>query len=287
MGVDDRRPNVNALRLGLYLRVAREFLELSYEEAAARAGCDSDWLVRVETGYEWPSPVQVERMMKRYGIRAANMADIMIDLASRPDGPPWLAEHVGRMESERRDVVIMEAEASVIHTYGAAGVPQLAWAEELGRKALPWVFLDCDVDVEWALVAERQRYRAGGRRRVLDVIVDEGALMSLRGDPKVAEAQIRHLLELDADPDVTIRIAPWEAPMFEERACSFDVLEFPGVSDRIGLAHSALGTHFAHGDLWPIWKLIEEKAAATPAESREILQRFLTDVTTGRRDPRL
>lgn len=275
MPVDYRAPNINARRLGLYLRLTREFVELSYEEAAARVGCASEWLVRVETGFERPSPVEVERVLERYGVREANMAEVMIDLASRPDGPPWLAGHMDRLKASMRDVLIMESEASVIHTYGVQLVPELARAEPYARLLLPHVKLDCDVEVEWDLLRSRQRYRASGRPRLLDVMVDEGALTMPGVDPGVMAAQLRHLLELSAGAAGIVRVVPYDAAMYETRACPFDVLEFPGVNDRLSLVHTILGTDFGHGDLTDTWNFIREKSAISPDDSRDLMREIL------------
>ncbi|GAA2110650.1 helix-turn-helix domain-containing protein [Actinomadura alba] len=279
MPVDYRAPNINARRLGLYLRRTREFLELSYTEAAARVRCESEWLVRVETGFESPSPAEVERILERYQVREAKVAEVMIDLASRPHGPEWLEAHADRLTASKRDALIMESEASVIHSYGVQLVPYMARVESYARHLAPHLAPGCDVDVEWDLLNSRQRYRAGGRRRVLDVIIDERALTLPLTEPGVMAAQLRHLLDLGVSPDTTIRVVPSGAVFFEARACPFDVLEFPEIGDRLTLTHTALGTEFGYGDLTDTWILIEEKSAISPDDSRNLIHRLLAELT--------
>jgi transcriptional regulator with XRE-family HTH domain len=282
MPLDDRDPNINARRLGLYLRTIREFLELSYEEAASRVGCHSDWLVRVETGFAWPTPVEVERMMDRYQVRGATVAELVIDLASRPDGPAWLSIHAGRLAPSERDILIMESEASVIRTYGVLTVPYLARAEPYVRHLAGYAD---DVDAEWDLLDSRQRYRPGGRDRDLDVIIDEGALTLPLSEPRVMLAQLRHLLDLSTHPDTTIRLIPRGARFYEARANPFDVLEFPEVEERLTLVHSALGTYFAPGDLSGTWAGIEQDDALSPEDSRALIRRLIADHPDAREDP--
>ncbi|MGH3391371.1 MAG: helix-turn-helix domain-containing protein [Actinomadura sp.] len=280
MPVDYRAPNINARRLGLYLRQTREILELSYEEAAALLLCECEWLVRVETGFESPSPAEVERMMERYQVRGAKMADVMIDLSSRPDGPVWLARHADRLKASVRDVLIMESEASVIHTHGVQLVPQLVRAERYARHLAPHLNPGCDVDVEWDLLDNRQRYRAGGRARTLDVIIDEGALTLQLTEPEAMVAQLRHLLDLSERPETTIRLIPRDAQWYETRIYPFDVLEFSEVNDRISLDHTILGTDVSRGDLTEIWTHIERESAASPDESRDLIRRILAELTS-------
>jgi uncharacterized protein DUF5753/helix-turn-helix protein len=278
--VDYRAPNINARRLGSYLRLIREeALALSYEEAAAQVRCASEWLVRVETGFESPTPAEVERILERYNVREAKLADVMIDLASRPAGPPWLAAHVDRLKASTRDILILESEASIIRSHRVLWAPELTQAEPYARHLLPYQQEDCDVDLEWELLASRQRYRPGGRRRVLDVILDAGVLTRLPNVPEVMIAQLRHLLDLSLSPDVTIRLIPEDAPWHEGRIHPFDVLEFPEVNDRITVVHHALGIDFGRGDAGETWTAIKDESAVSPAESRALIRRRLAELT--------
>ncbi|GAA2442702.1 hypothetical protein GCM10010191_68790 [Actinomadura vinacea] len=278
MSGDYRGPNINARRLGLYLQHTREVLGLSYEEAAVQGGCESEWLVRVETGFETPAPVQVERLLERYQVREAKVAELMIDLAHRPHGPAWLAGL--DLKAEARDALISESEASVIRTYAVQKVPELAQAEPYARFLASVQIMECDVEAEWKLLDDRQRFRPGGRRRFLDVIVDELAVTLPIQDPHVMAAQLRHLLALGDHPDSRVRIVPRAAAFYEARAYPFDVLEFPGISDRICLVHTALGIGISHCDLSDAWTTIETKSALSPEESRTLLQDLLTRQTT-------
>ncbi|GAA4128569.1 helix-turn-helix transcriptional regulator [Actinomadura keratinilytica] len=274
MPTDYRAPNINARRLGLYLRRTRELLQLSYDEAAACAGCNSDWLVRVETGFCEPTPREVELLLERYGVRGAKVADLMIDLASRPRGPGWLAPHLDGMKAEERDALISESEASVIRTYGVQQIPELAQAEPYARFIASVSLREPDPDVHWEMLRNRQTYRPGGRRRFLDVIVDEMALTPRLAD-EVMVPQLRRLLELGDDPDASVRVVPSAAPFYEDRAHPFDVLEFPGVSDRISLCHTMLGIGFAYTDLTDVWTHIEQNSALCAEESREFIKMLL------------
>ncbi len=274
MPVDYRAPNINARRLGLYLQRAREFLELTYDEAAFVARCDSDWLVRVETGFAPPTPDEVEHLLDRYGVREAKVADIMIDLAARPDGPPWLARHAARMKASTRDILISESEARAVRSFGVRLVPALARTEAYFRLLEPGLNPGCDVDEGWDLLHHRQTYRPAGRPRALDVIVDEHAL-TLPLDPAVMAGQLRHLLDLADDPHTTVRAIPGSAAFYELRAHPFDILDFPGVGDRISLSHTVLGTDFCPTDLHETWEAIEDRSALTPSTTRTLLHGLL------------
>lgn len=271
--------NINARRLGLYLRRAREIVGLSYQEAAARTGCDADWLARVETGFASPTVIDVERLLERYEVRAAKVADLMVDLATRPSGPDWLAPLLPDIKARKRDALISEAEACRVHSYGMLRIPPLARAEAYTRFLNAHELPPLNPEDQWEIVRQRQLFRAGGRPRHLDLIIDEGALTRIL-EAEVMTAQIRHLIDLSDAPDATVRVVPSSAPLYEDRTSNFDVLEFPGVSDRIGLVHSILGIELAAAELTDLWTLIETDSALPPDESRHILNDHLTRLTS-------
>lgn len=275
----ERLPNINVRRLGLYLRRTREILELSYQEAARRTGCDADWLARVETGFESPGPAEVERLLERYQVRDAKVADLMIDLASRPNGPPWLEPLLPDVNALKRDALISEAEACAVHSYGFLYVPPLAQAEPYTRLLNEHRLPPHNPETDWEIVEQRQRFRAGGRSRFLDLILDENMLTRLP-EPQVMIPQLRHLLALADRPDARVRVIPQSSPLFEDRVHNFDVLEFPRVSDRISLAYSVLGVELTPADLTDLWTLLEDKCALPPEASRDILHLHLEQLVS-------
>src|SRR3954447_1261385 len=169
MPVDYRAPNINARRLGLHLRQLREALELSYDAAAVQVGCDVTWLIRVETGFEPVTPDQVRMVLDRYHVPPHRIRTVLVDLASRTAGPPWLAAHVGRMKALVRDLLTLESEAPTIHTFGIHVMPELVRTEAYARMIFEWQIPEVDPDLEWDLLNSRQRHRPGGLPRTLDV----------------------------------------------------------------------------------------------------------------------
>ena len=63
----DRQPGILARMLGSMLRTAREVAGLSYDQAAARLGCEPDWLIRVETDSRRRTREQVDAFSWRTG----------------------------------------------------------------------------------------------------------------------------------------------------------------------------------------------------------------------------
>lgn len=260
------------------LAKVREIAGLSYDEAAAQLGCEVDWLVRVETGFVVAGPEEVARILVDYGARGARVADQIIDMARRAaTPPPWLAPHTSRMTAAYRDVLLVEAEATLAQVHGFRLVPYLVQAEGYFREIAPTAFLGCDVDQEWDLLSHRQAHQPAGVTRLLDVIIDETAFDIRFKRPETMPEQIRHLLALADSPHATVRVIPFEAPLWESRCFNFDVLSFAGTADRIGVSYSILGADLASGDkVYESWTHIQN-IAADQAESRAILERRLND----------
>ena len=273
----DRQPGILARELGSMLQTTREVAGLSYDQAAARLGCEPDWLVRVETGFAAAGPDEVARILTEYGVREARAADTIIDMARRAAAPPpWLAPHTSRMSAAARDVLLVEAEATLAQVHGFLLIPYLVQTQGYFREIAPGVLPGCDVDQEWDLLSRRQAHRPAGVTRLLEVIIDESALERLKR-PEIMAGQLRHLLALADSPHATVRVIPKDAAFYESRGHNFDVLSFAGTTDRIGVCYyPVLGAELASGsDLYDLWARIENTSAADPAQSRAILERHL------------
>lgn len=276
----DKQPGILSLSLGEQLRTVREAADLSYDQAAALLGREADWLARVETGFAVATPEEVARILVEYGVRDTIAADRVIDLARRAAAPPsWLAPHTSRMSAADRDLLLIEAEATLAQVHGCRLIPPLAQAEGYCRELAPALFHESTPDQEWDLLSHRQAHRPAGVTRLLDVMLDESALMLKMKRPGVMADQIRHLLALADSPHATVRVIPFNAIFWEQRAVNFDILSFAGTEDRFGVCYTAIGPMAAHADLHDVWTSIETRCAADLDQSRAILEHHLAALT--------
>jgi hypothetical protein len=202
----------------------------------------------------------------------------MIDLARRAAAPPpWLAPHTPRMSAASRDVLLVEAEATLAQVHGFLLIPQLVQAEGYFRQVAPGLVRGSDVDQEWDLLSHRQAHQPAGVTRLLEVIIDESALELRLERPDAMAGQIRHLLALADSPHATVRVVPKGAAFWEQRGHSFDILSFAGTTDRIGVIHyPVIGAQLASADkAHDLWDRIESISAADLTQSRAILERHL------------
>jgi Domain of unknown function (DUF5753) len=167
------------------------------------------------------------------------------------------------IEAGSRDVLLVEAEATLAQVHGFRLIPYLVQTEGYFREIAPGAFHGCDVDEEWDLLSHRQAHRPADVTRLLDVMIDETAFEVRLKRPEIMAGQIRHLLALADSPHATVRVIPMDAAFWERRGHNFDVLSFAGTTDRIGVCYyPVLGAQLASGDLYDAWTLIKDNSAA-------------------------
>src|SRR5262249_46810806 len=152
------------------------------------------------------------------------------------------------MKALVRDLLTLESEAPIIRTYGIQLMPELIRTEAYGRLVLSHQIPEVDVDQEWDLMNSRQQHRPGGRRRTLEVIVDESVLKISVPAP-VMRGQLDHLMDLSTGDHSSVGIVPMSVGAHPGLKGAFDVLEFPDINDRLSLVHTALGLNLAYCDL--------------------------------------
>lgn len=100
----------------------------------------------------------------------------MIDLARRVAAPPsWLAPHAFRLTAANRDVLLIEAEATLARVHGFLLIPQLVQTEGYFRAISPGIFPERDVDQEWDLLSHRQAHQPVDVTRLLGVMMKKNA----------------------------------------------------------------------------------------------------------------
>jgi hypothetical protein len=88
-------------------------------------------------------------------------------------------------------MLLAEAEATLAQIHGFMMIPYLVQTDGYFREIAPGLFPGCDVDQEWDLLAHRQAHRPAGVTRLLEVIIDESALLRLNR-PQIMAGQLRH-----------------------------------------------------------------------------------------------
>lgn len=130
-------------------------------------------------------------------------------------GVEWWHGHRDVVPAWFETYLSLEPAASLIHVYDNAGVPSLLQTEAYARAALRLEPLALPEEMITRMIELRMLRQQIIRqpRNVLDAprlwaILDEGAIRYQLGDAAVMRGQLAHLIDISAQPNVTIQVIP-------------------------------------------------------------------------------
>ncbi|MEU9184819.1 helix-turn-helix transcriptional regulator [Streptomyces sp. NPDC048484] len=207
-------PTIRQVRLGAELRKLREAAGVSNRDAAEFLNTSPTQVSHIEAGRFGISEDRLRALTGLYACCDAQLIDVLVEMAS-DRGKGWWEEYRGVIRPRALDLAELEQHALYIRTFQVVHVPGILQIEEYVRTASVFVEPDRPESEHEARVAFRMR-----RREVLesgmpyDAIIHEAALRMGVGGPKVARAQLEHLLKSAERPNITIRVVPFAADGF-------------------------------------------------------------------------
>jgi transcriptional regulator with XRE-family HTH domain len=234
-------PTVRRKRLTVELRRLRERAGLTCDDVGRRLECSGTRISRIETGRIGIRPGDVRELLEIYGVTGTE-ADAVVQLArdARRKGwwhaygrvlPPWFEAYVG-LESDA--VRLCDFQPMVVpgllqtEDYARAvleAAPQPGWAGDAGPGHAG------DVGPRVALRMQRQAILGQASPPELQVVLGESALRAQVGGPAVMAGQLRHLADLAARPNLTLRVLPLWAAAQAQPVSPFTMLEFADPAD--------------------------------------------------------
>ncbi|WP_330229441.1 helix-turn-helix domain-containing protein [Nocardia sp. NBC_00508] len=218
--------------LGRQLRALRISSGVSAEYARDAINVGKQTLWRIETGQPVRlNPLFIERLCQIYGASEA-MTAILLELTEETKHTGWWHAFGDTIHKEFSLYVELEAAAKRIVSYQTTLLPGLLQTDEC-RRALIWASFPGMSGAE----VER-RIEMFGRRRtrldndsdplLLEAILDESALRRAIGGRAVMEGQLRHLLRVSEQPNVSVRVVPLASETYAGLSVgSFVMLDFP------------------------------------------------------------
>ncbi|GAB4583882.1 helix-turn-helix domain-containing protein [Nocardia sp. IFM 10818] len=218
--------------LAKLLRRLREDAGVSAEEAFRAISVSKHTLWRMETGQPTklaPHTIRVLCELYRASEEDTRVARVLCEEARNKGW--WLAFGDAMPEGFGMYVGLEEA-ADRLSTYQNSMLTGLIQTAEY-RRELIWTesphLAPSEVERRVELSVKRQARLTSGKSAVtLSVLLDEAVLHRPVGGPRVMGDQLRHLVDVAALPNVTIRVIPWSAGTYlGPVAGSFVLLEFP------------------------------------------------------------
>jgi hypothetical protein len=281
----DSGPTVNRILLGTQLRRLREEAGISPQEAGAHIRASHAKISRLELGRVGFKIRDIEDLLDLYGVKDERERNAFLQMAARANERGWWSRDSDLIQGWFEMYLRLEQEAQSVRTYEAQLIPGLLQSEGYARAVLRLFFPNApahEIDRRTTLRMNRQKIltQPGGPR--LWAIVDENALNRSVGSTAIMKAQLEHLLELTALPNVTMQVLPFLAGGHAAMGGPFTILRFapPELPDIVYLEQYNSATYLdrradVEDYLWAMERL--GVAALTPVESRKLVERLLKE----------
>jgi transcriptional regulator with XRE-family HTH domain len=222
-------PTVLRILLGGQLRRLREANGITRAEAGHAIRASDSKISRMELGRVAFKERDVVDLLTVYGVTDEEERRTFVALGRRANKPGWWHKYGDILPGWFELYVGLEEAAALVRTYEVQFVPGLLqtrdYAREvtlLGHAGVPAADISRRVDLRMA----RQERLSGPGGPTIWAVVDEAVLRRPLGGPGVMRAQLEHLVEMAALPNVTLQVVPFERGGHAAAGGPFTILRF-------------------------------------------------------------
>jgi len=211
--------------LGARLRELRVAAGFTGDEVAGRMGRAHSTLSRWESGGLIPRVPDVFFMLNLYGVQEAERDALLRSAEGAQEREDWEVDVAVKVA----DYAWMEGRARKVETFYDSVVPGLLQTLDYAREVLrAWDPAANPPQIERALAARiaRQGRLTEEDPLQLSAVIGEGALRLSVGGPGVMRAQLKHLVDVAAQPNIELRILPFGAGAHAGMTGTFTILRF-------------------------------------------------------------
>ena len=230
--IDGARSGPMALRiaLGAHLRRLREASHITPAQAGAAIRATNSKISRLERGRSTAKQRDVADLLTLYGVTDEAEREQTLSLARQASTPGWWQQYNDILPRWFELYVGLERAASIIRTFEVQFVHGLLQTEDYARAVIlianaraPAAEIDRRVSVRM----KRQQLLAQPGAPELWTVLDEAVLRRPPGGAGVMRAQLAHLLEMTALPNVTLQVIPFDVGPHAAAGGPFTILRFP------------------------------------------------------------
>jgi transcriptional regulator with XRE-family HTH domain len=229
MAADRRAPSVRGRQLAAELRRLRAAATLTGEETAARLGWSPSKVSRIETGQTAPSPADLRRVLDLYEVTGTQRGRLEL-LGQSAGQRGWWDAYADTLGPEYTALIALEAEAESVRWYSPMLVPGLLQTERYAREVIRSGLLIAppgEIERRVQVKMNRQRVLSRDTPLLLDVVLDEAAILRPVGDAAVMREQLAHLTQVAGQPGVSLQMLPLAAGPHPATTGEFTILRFP------------------------------------------------------------
>jgi transcriptional regulator with XRE-family HTH domain len=222
-------PTIARWQLGSQLKGMREAAKLTQLQIADVLGCSESKIYKIEAGDVGMNRGDLLVMLDRYRVPEDDpRRDTALDLQRQGKQRGWWAKY-GNIPTNYAMFVGLEGAATEVRDFELAVVPGLLQTEDYARAigSAAWPDQPDEVERRVELRMARQACLTEDPPLRFWGIVDEGVLHRRTGGDDVMHGQLRHLVELGRQPNITIQVLPFGEGWHPGTTGSFQILEFP------------------------------------------------------------
>ncbi|MER6131187.1 helix-turn-helix transcriptional regulator [Streptomyces sp. NPDC001815] len=209
-------PTERQRRLGAEVRRMRTSAGMSAEFAAGLLGVDRGKISNIESGIRAINPERLRTLACNCGYRDEKYVDALAEMA-QPGRRGWWNRYRGSLPQGLLDIAELEANAVRMRAAYSMHVPGLLQTSDhalaVFRVVIPQL-PQHEVALRLAHRVERQQVIEGDGASSFTAIVHEAALRMQFGGPKVARAQLDHLVKRSEQENITLKVMPFAAGAF-------------------------------------------------------------------------
>jgi transcriptional regulator with XRE-family HTH domain len=230
--IDGARSGPMALRiaLGAHLRRLREASHITPVEAGEAIRATHSKISRLERGRSAAKQRDVADLLTLYGITDEAEREQVLSLARQASTPGWWQQYNDILPRWFELYVGLERAASIIRTFEVQFVHGLLQTEDYARAVILIANARAsaeEIDRRVSVRMKRQQLLARPGAPELWTVLDEAVLRRPPGGAGVMRAQLAHLLELTALPNVTLQVIPFDVGPHAAAGGPFTILRFP------------------------------------------------------------
>jgi hypothetical protein len=229
-------PTVARMILGQHLRRLREAAGVTPDQAGYEIRASRSKISRMENGHVGFKERDIRDLLMLYGATDEHTRASLVSLTRQANTPGWWSKYGDVLADWFEGYLGLEAAASIIRTFELQFVHGLLQTEDYARAVTLLghaAASDEDIERRVRLRLGRQQLLTGPKPPQLWSVLDEGALRRPVGGRAVMRAQMSHLVEISALPNVTVQVVPFSRGGHAAAGGSFTTLRFddPAVPD--------------------------------------------------------
>jgi transcriptional regulator with XRE-family HTH domain len=278
-------PTVLKILLGAQLRRLREGAGVSRDDAGYHIRASGSKISRLELGRVSFKERDVSDLLDLYGVDAS-AKEQLIQLTAEANATPWWQRYREVVPDWFQVYVGLEEAAALIRVYEVQFVPGLLQTEEYARAVVvqgsPNLVPE-EVESRVAVRMGRQKLFARENPPRLWAIVDEAALRRPMGGREVLAGQIKRLIDVVSEPNITLQVMPFKYGGHAAEGGAFTIMRFPeaDLPDMVYMEYLT-GAHYVDKpEDVEVYAAVMERlsvAGTSPERTRDILNEILKEI---------